>query len=997
MRLQGMVGDTVTIRPAGSGWRPPEWITNPEHLKAPPSGGGAPPAAAMRSHPPPPQRQPPPPQQPPPTSTPRCRGPVAQRRGHRYLQPRPDDAACAPQVWRKTGRPDDDYDVEAGRGGGDFASDRARGDTSLRRKVIRHHQEHLRRGRSAGRRLTFWQRVCALVLSIFVGLSLLGMIATLLSTKLDALETKLETRTTNKLYPAGGDGGVGPSLSGSGSAAAGPRRRRLLDDGSPSPRRTGAQHRPAAHSDSPPATLVGLVSSVAQAVSSFIRVTSLVADEAERPMRVANVAGGVLHAARAAMARQGHVQAVSNGSSLGPVPTKEQINAASASLQLELQKLLLDVLYKRATAPVQVPPSLETAAAPLIQPPPMPEVFPYRPDVASLAVASQAPFGAGSVGGFADMSALRRAAPALFPGAAAAAAAGSSTGSAAAGPPPGAAAGAAGGSSDGRAAGAPPGAAARTPGGSSVGGAAGMAAAARATAAALTTPVAGVLHSGAQGASLPLPPPVSSAGLAPGHASIGPAHTSVAPPVAAQSAGGPGPEAIEMWALPSGKIVCRVYRACKMQDGRVLLPQWMERHSQRISSDCGLGKAGFLLENKPTPGAQFNIRHVRKNFPGGIDLSLDHAGRDVFGHAAPRDHMPHFVTDSLKPLASIEAVLGSGRGALPLTVVTPATGGGAPGTDVPAFPDMRPSLQLYEGTLNRSDADWVPSVARMFENLGFAFGPAGKEKPDEGELAAVSKTGMCFRSIVANNLKQYEPFGLFDGADQNVLFSASHLSREDPAKLPGMKGAPCTVRVTALTRTGPRALLNLAALERQIAAMGQKLGIKALFQVVDFKRDVPFEQQVSTMQASNVLVAAHGAGNANYIFMRPKSAVIEIFPFSYRAGPFNMFAKIFGLDYRYAMARPQTDVFKECMNRHERKPDIKSYAFSMWDRAVAMDKKDPGVHRLQFETEFGKPGRSEGMTTRQCVRMQELGFDIAHVASMAVESARQQCQRAMTG
>lgn len=456
-----------------------------------------------------------------------------------------------------------------------------------------------------------------------------------------------------------------------------------------------------------------------------------------------------------------------------------------------------------------------------------------------------------------------------------------------------------------------------------------------------------------------------------------------------------------MWTLPNGKHVCRVYRACRMQDGVILLPQWMKRHADDLTGSCNLKKARFVLENtKPGPydGSQFAVRHQRKEFPNGINLSLEHGGRDVFGHTAPRDHMPHFVSDTFKALASIEALLGSGRAEKTRvsSLLNPQTGGAAPAKDMPAFTHFLPTLQLYEGTLTRPQSDWVPSLAQMYKSIGFEFASAGMEKPDEKESAKTSMTGTCFRSMITNNLKQYEPHGLFGAGGQNVLYTANKLSRDDPAVQPAMKAKPCTVSVTALTRQGPRALLKLPDLEKTLAKMGLELGITTVFRTVDFKDGFPFSKQVETMQNTNVLIATHGAGNANFLFMRPRAAVIEIFPFSYRAGPFNEFARICGLQYRHAMSEPQTDVFKECMNRHEKKESIKTYAFGMWDKAVIMNKKEPGVHRLQFETEFGTPGQSEGMTTRQCVRMQELEFNIPHVASMAIEMAREQCQRAQT-
>jgi hypothetical protein len=67
---------------------------------------------------------------------------------------------------------------------------------------------------------------------------------------------------------------------------------------------------------------------------------------------------------------------------------------------------------------------------------------------------------------------------------------------------------------------------------------------------------------------------------------------------------------------------------------------------------------------------------------------------------------------------------------------------------------------------------------------------------------------------------------------------------------------------------------------------------------------------------------------------------------------------------------------------------------SLWDNVAQANARTPEVRRTNFERESGKPGRSERMTTRSCVDMQELKFHIDQVAAIVVEAGRRQCQRA---
>lgn len=950
MRLQGMVGDSVTIRPAGSGWRPPDWITNPEVAldlpaaedsrapeRAPISSGGddAPAAQSQKPQDFHPQYD-------------GGGGPEGTTRFRRAVFRGAGDRTGVDGVerWRREASGADDYDVEAGAPRAEYVADRARRSFPRRKAVIEKHQQHLRRGaqRMSRHRLTFWQQICAILLSIFVGLSLLGMIATLLSTKLDDLETKLETRTANKLYPDSSDRAMNSGIRVPAAGVVGTQgkhHQRVLN---------GIESVAAVHLEDhktkedigikkpvPSFSLISSIQAILHAASSFARVRSLVADETEMPKTTASVMVGAIGSAMNRMVgrRQLSAQMPPSQYSLGPSATEEQVQAVSATLQLELQKLIAQIMDSHLTGavpqPIQIPQAFDKAQSPLLRPQPSTSSLSNSPIPNALPVAK--PFGSLPRAPRENTAAEpQKASTSLFPENAPVQA-GDATHLVSKGVKP-----------------------------ENIG---------------TVTNALVPTHTGADLPSINRDKNERIAQNWPMNSIP--------------------PEAVEMWTLPSGKNICRFFRVCRMQDGAVLLPQWMKRHADVLRDSCGLKKAKFLLENTQpsvTDGSQFTVRHQRKEFPDGLQMSLEHAGRDAFGHTAPRDHMPHFVSDSFKSLASIEALLGSGKGKEASAVITPETGGAAPTKNVPAFSSFLPTLQLYEGTLNRNTTDWVPSLAQMYKSIGFEFASAGMEKPDENESSKIPMTGSCFRSMIMNNLKQYEPHGMFDPSGQNVLFTSNKLSRNDAAGIPATKAKPCSVTVTALTRPGPRALLKLPELDKTLSKMGHKLGINTIFRTVDFKEGVPFAEQVRIMQTSNVLIATHGAGNANFMFMRPNAGVIEIFPFSYRAGPFNEFARIFGLDYRYSMSEPQTDVFKECMNRHEKKDMIKSYAFDKWDEAVAMDKKEPGVHRLQFETEFGIPGQSEGMTTRQCVRMQELEFNIPHVASMAMEMARQQCQRA---
>lgn len=456
----------------------------------------------------------------------------------------------------------------------------------------------------------------------------------------------------------------------------------------------------------------------------------------------------------------------------------------------------------------------------------------------------------------------------------------------------------------------------------------------------------------------------------------------------------PFPDAIEVWSLPNGRSLCRVFGAGRLPEGTLVLPKWMKSEFQFLNTRCGIRGAIYAIERMDVSGrkaARADRRILEATIKSDFEEDRRYTDRDVFGMAAPRNHMPHFVSDIFLPLVASEILLGSGKRVQKSSFVSPETALKSTELSGSMFPDPKPALLIYDETWNRPSTEWVPRLARFFQHprLDFEMIPTGAEKEAKQGLHRTAKL-TYFRSIVTSNLNIHEPYGLFGANGKNVVFAVNGITRDPPWKMKGIQDNPCVIHVTVLTRKGPRALLKLKELEKRVISLGTAKSMNTKVQVADFA-DIPFDEQIRIMQSTNVLVATHGAGNANFIFMRPQAAVIEVFPFSYKAGPFDSFARIFGLHYRPAMSAPQTDVFKECMNRHEKNARIKKLAFSRWDKAVAQEKKEPWVHRLDFEKEFGEPGKSQGMTTRGCVRLQELEFSVEAVARMVVDSGRTQC------
>lgn len=453
---------------------------------------------------------------------------------------------------------------------------------------------------------------------------------------------------------------------------------------------------------------------------------------------------------------------------------------------------------------------------------------------------------------------------------------------------------------------------------------------------------------------------------------------------------------IEVWRLPGGKHLCRIPNVALVDNGRIILPTWMEKYASFLARNCGLSNFVYGLIRKER---KFEVDPVvvQRDLGGSYELNMSYADRDLFNQMPPRSHMPHFVSDILKPLIAAEVLMGTSSVLVKShTLFKTKTGFMLDITPKRKWL-LRPALLVTYPPNNPSEVskttEWVRQFIAFFEHSLLGFELVSKATVEVNEMARPTREVRILQSVMSTDTMPHEPFGLYGPYRRNVVFAANRIMRDPPWDLKSHHEIPCRVSVTALTRNGSRALLNLDVLQQFIATEAKKLNIVTDFRVMDFS-EMSFVEQVRAMQSTDVLVATHGAGNANIVFMRPSSTFIEIFPFSYKAGPFDEFARIFGLRYFQAMSAPQTDVFKGCMLRNEKNIEIRDMVFRKWDQAVEKDRKSPWIHRLELEKEFGEPGKSQGMTTRSCVRLQTLKFDIVNVTDIVVKASKWQCESA---
>jgi hypothetical protein len=368
MRLQDILGDKETIRSGGSGWRSPYFVTGPAQHGITAESFNI--REAIQKHS---------------TTIRSTRDPIVRNFGNA-----PFGSNQGAVRFRRYAQA---YDVEAGI---DFSQDvgytsdanpkhtaslsnRGRRigqiterDACRTKTVTKLHANGTRRiPRTIPRySLTYWQHVCVLGVSICVGLLLLGIIATLLSAKLDMIESQLIARSTDGLYPASAVH-VGKPHRHAKTASRGlphsPRRRLLAATRHVDERNkaisSDEDHKQHLLYEVDRPYLFRQIKAVSSALSSFIRVTSKVAKELDiiHPTQSANLLYGALNTVAAMMAVTEEIPAgpAALNPSFGSTGREaEQWQEQFPTVRVDLQKSLLVVPNDRQVPPVHVPQTL---------------------------------------------------------------------------------------------------------------------------------------------------------------------------------------------------------------------------------------------------------------------------------------------------------------------------------------------------------------------------------------------------------------------------------------------------------------------------------------------------------------------------------------------------------------------------------------------------------------------------------------------------------------
>lgn len=458
--------------------------------------------------------------------------------------------------------------------------------------------------------------------------------------------------------------------------------------------------------------------------------------------------------------------------------------------------------------------------------------------------------------------------------------------------------------------------------------------------------------------------------------------------------------------------VCRVHNACIRNDGTLLVHPGLKRYAARLRQ-CNVRNLDYFHN----PSSQY-------------DRTESTVSIDLLGASPARYHIPHFLTDVLPALFSSELIWPSSTHESSRSECHMPEGKECPENKKKDKLE-KAGLFVEDRVMKMKVSAWVPQFSAMMDGSPMLFSQESmirmknvndekahddKNNDDEDDKknkkdsdrkikGARANDLTCFKSVVSYPKNMYylrSPEWFSDG---NGIFPRHGLSRSSlirsPSTLQKESSKTCSVNVVFMNRIGwekrhgfyvGRDLVNIDEIQKQLlrdAPQSQNPTIIPDISVSYFE-NMTFAQQVSLMQKADVLVGVHGAGLANIIFARRDTPLLEVFPFTYYAGPFNGVSSSLGIKYSSMIAEPDTRTFLECVDVRAKKTDdmeMSKRAKELWVEALRKRKMDGELRFLRTHSMTDPSGSNMKM----CARCQRLKVDAVEMTRRVIAMAQEVC------
>lgn len=415
--------------------------------------------------------------------------------------------------------------------------------------------------------------------------------------------------------------------------------------------------------------------------------------------------------------------------------------------------------------------------------------------------------------------------------------------------------------------------------------------------------------------------------------------------------------------------ICRISRICMLRNGSYLLHPFLKEYAS-ILRECDVKKFVFM-EN----ASGFNGFHRSASY-------------DLFGSTPARTHIPHFLTDTLLMTYAVELIWPSRypRRVRRRKLCTEMSTCSTHASDMAAVKGIFVDNKIAK----LKKTDWVPQYSKYFlrnpklVSLKKSFGHKTNKK-------------VCYHSLISYNRYKYKLREPEWYSERNSYYRETfQRTLNHRSGVGDHYQSTCKVKVVIVDRLvkSRRHIVDVDMLKSAIqreALNGSEHAKVIDVQIVYFE-EMDFHSQLRCVQAADIIIGSHGAGMSNLVFATNGTSLIEIFPFSYYAGPFRLLAKSFFLQYNHIISEPDETSFLKCITALRTKlgsdlhQQLDAFSKKIWNESIYRW----GNKQAELIDFSRLPGNFSGML-RYCSRYQNLRFDHATMLRLMFKAAETQC------
>lgn len=433
--------------------------------------------------------------------------------------------------------------------------------------------------------------------------------------------------------------------------------------------------------------------------------------------------------------------------------------------------------------------------------------------------------------------------------------------------------------------------------------------------------------------------------------------------------------------------ICQLHNVCINENGTVLLHQGLKKFTNHFKYICRISNFQFHHVNK----------YDYKYFSHEYNVHL-------FGSSQARNHIPHFLTDVLPVLYGKQLIWHSSSNTysncfLPFYSYSNRTRHCALRRD--EFPNL--ALFVEHAIMNMSASNWVPQFIgmMMFQNTSYPISKLyslySMFHEYQHQFHRVTDK-VCFKSILS-----YGKYS-FQLNDSRWLENESNLFSNY-----GIIKKPLHVRKLTMNKSRKQleqvCQLNIVIIDRQkykyngkdYSFQGRNIdNVKYIFKdlkenmkphkvSIHYLESKTLVEQIQVMQYANIIIGVHGAGLSNIVFSKQNTtALLEIFPFTYYAGPFHQLSSTLNYQYSSMISEPDTLNFFKCIQLYAKQhsDDFPLYneAVLFWSKAV----KERNLTSHQLTSPVGS-------IIKVCARLQSVFIDVTQLTEKVSAIANRMC------